>query len=197
MEPKSNLQKKLSKIKKQSARAVMNQKTSNSIIAVNKEPKVDVNEEKPIKSYHEEYFVDLFSCAKIPVSDEYIQKCATEWLHMVRDEEVLRMDSYMARKGIPNKTWERWIERSPELREAREMVRTLIAIRREEGGLKNKYSAQWGLKMQHFYDKDWKEGEEWRAKLVPKDTISTQPIQVILEKFPDSALVPVKKQTEE
>jgi len=171
----------------------MNQKTSNSIIAVNKAPKMKV----PIKSYHEEYYVDLFSGAKKPVSEEYISKCAAEWLQMVREEEVLLMNEYHVRKGIHPATWDQWVNRSKELRDARDLVRCMIAIRRERGGLKNQYSAQWGLKQHHVYDPEWKESEEWRARLAPKSESITQPIQVVLEKFPDSPLVPVKRQIEE
>lgn len=171
----------------------MNQKTSNSIIAVNKAPKTKIE----LKTYHEEYFVDLFSGAKIPVTDEYISKCAAEWLQVVREEEILLMTEYHVRKGIHPQTWSQWLNRSQELRDARDLVRCMIAIRRERGGLKNQYSAQWGLKQQHVYDKEWKESEEWRATLTPKAENGTQPIQVILERFPDSPVVPVKKQIEE
>ena len=193
MSQKSSLEKRVSKVKRQSARAVINQKTSNSIIAVNKQTKIQT----PLKSYHEEYYVDLFSGAKKPVSDEYLSKCAAEWLNMVREEEVLLMTEYHVRKGIHPATWSNWMERSQELRDARDLVRCMIAIRRERGGLKNQYSAQWGLKQQYVYDPEWKESEEWRAKLAPKTENMMQPIQVILETFPSSPLVPVKKQREE
>jgi hypothetical protein len=197
MDRKSPLQKKISKIKKQSARAVMNQKTSNSIIAVNKAPRSDTKPKETLKSYHQEYFIDLFSGAKIPVTNEYIKKCAAEWLQLVRDEEILMMSTYRLRKAIPRPTWDKWLERCPELKEARDLVRDMIAERRECGGLKFKYSAPLIMKMQHLYDPEWKESEEWRAKLAPKAENNAQPIQVVLERFPDSPLVPVKKQAEE
>jgi len=194
---KSSLEKKITKIKKQSARAVMNQKTANSITLVNKQTKSGMDPKEPMKTYHQEYFVDLFSGAKIPVTDEYLKKCATEWLQLVREEEVLLMSTYRLRKAIPNQTWDTWIQRCPELQAARDLVRDMIAERRECGGLKNIYSAQWGLKQQHVYDKEWKESEEWRANLASKVANSTQPIQVILENFPSSPLVPIKKQVQE
>jgi hypothetical protein len=196
MEQKSNLQKKISKIKKQSARAIMNQKISNSIKLVNKTPKIDGDRKETLKTYHQEYFVDLFSGAKIPVTDEYIKKCATEWLQLVRDEEILVMSTYRLRKAIPERVWDRWLQRCPELKAARELVRGMIAERRECGGLKFQYSAPLIMKVQHLYDQQWKESEEWRASIAPKSESITQPIQVVLERFPDSPLVPVKKQTE-
>ena len=185
------------KIKKQSASAVMKQKSSNSIIAVNKQPKSGMDSKETMKTYHQEYFVDLFSGAKIPVTDEYLKKCATEWLGLVQDEEILMMSTYRLRKRIPNQTWDTWIQRCPELKAARDLVRDMIAERRECGGLKFKYSAPLIMRMQHLYDQDWKESEVWRASLAPKSESITQPIQVVLERFPDSPLVPVKKQAEE
>lgn len=175
----------------------MNQKTSNSIITVNKATKIGGEPKETLKSYHQEYFVDLFSGAKIPVTNEYIKKCAAEWVGLVQEEEILLMSTYRLRKRVPRRVWERWLQRCPELKEAQELVRDMIAERREFGGLKLKYSAPLIMKVQHLYDPEWKESEVWRASLAPKSESITQPIQVVLERFPDSPLVPVKKQVEE
>ncbi len=191
---KSTQEKKIAKVKKQSASAVMDQKTSNSITLVNKQVSSRTNPKKELKTYHQEVYLDMYSFTMQPVSAEYKRKCALEWIEMTRDTEVLLMSEYFIQKGIPKSTWDEWVKKDPDLKEAQSIVRAMIAVRRERGGLKNQYSSNLVTRMQHRYDPDWKEAEEWRSSLSAKNEGNgNQPIQVILERYPDSPLVPPKK----
>lgn len=200
MQRKSTLEKKTKKEKYRSGNAVMDKKISNSIKTVHKLSKKGgtTSLKEPIKTYDEEMYQDMFTFVTTPISAEYLKKCAREWIDVTRDnEDILFIHEYRVHKEIPEKTWERWIDRSPELQNARTLVRDIIAMRREKGAIQNKYNGAVITKVQCVYSKEWKETEEWRASLSAKHEESkVAPIQVILERYPDSPLVPMKKQVD-
>jgi hypothetical protein len=151
----------------------------------------------PLKTFEEEFYMDMYTFKMCPVPADYKKKCATEWVVMARDEEVLFLDEYRIKKGIPKTTFDRWIASCVELQEAKEFVRDIIAMRREEGALKNKYNVGMVMRIQHMYCDNWKKSEEWRAALRTKQEGVSNPqrIQVVLEPYPDSPLVPSKSQS--
>ncbi len=196
MERRTTLQKKQRTEKLRTGSAVVNKKINNSIKLVNKQSKMrtPVETKKPIMPFEQEYYLNMYSWIQIPISLEYVKKCAAEWVEMARDNEVLLMDEYPVQKGIPTTTWYEWIGRCPELKSAQTQVKEMIAIRRERGAMQNKYNSGMVMRMQHYYKREWKEAEEWRSSLSAKnEAVAQQPIQVILERYPDSPLVPMKK----
>ena len=197
---KTTLEKSIAKEKKRSANAIMGKKITNSIKEVNKQSKKGgmVKLKEPLRTYHQEIYEDMFSFVTTPISDDYLKKCAREWIDVTKNnEEVLLTYEYRVQKEIPETTWSRWIKRSPELQFAQDLVRDIIAIRREKGGLLNKYNTVMVTKVQSHYSDAWKSTEEWRSSLSAKNESSNiQPIQVVLEAYPNSPLVPAKKMVE-
>jgi hypothetical protein len=200
MQRKTSLEKRVRKEKLRTGTAIMDKKISNTIKEVNKQSKkrVLVALKPPLKTYDQECYEDMFTFVTTPISPEYLTKCAIEWVNMTyNNDDILFMNEYRMQKGIPQTTWEDWVNRSSKLKSAQSFVREIIAMRREKGGLLNKYNSAMVMKIQCVYSKEWKETEEWRSSLAAKnDTHQTQPIQVILENYPNSPLVPPKK-TEE
>jgi hypothetical protein len=194
---KSPLEKKKFDLKKRSASAIMKQRISNSITFVKKAPKMDTkNVKNPLGNVERECYLNVNTFTMIPMVDDYFKKLAIEWIDLAKNTEMLLMNEFHIQKGFSRAGFDKWIARSSELQEAQSIVRSIIGVRRERGGLKNEYNTNLVAKMQHNYDQDWKNSEEWRANLAVKHQISTQqPITVVLEAFPSSSLVPVKKET--
>jgi hypothetical protein len=197
---KTTLQKSITKEKKRSANAIMGKKISNSIKEVNKQSKRvgTVTLKEPLKTYQEEIYTNPYTLITTPVSQDYLKRLAREWINMTRDnEDVLFIHEYRVQKEILEITWQRWMNKCPELKEAYTVVKEIIAMRREKGALQNKLNGNIVAKIQCVYSKEWKETEEWRSSLSAKNESSNvQPIQVILESYPSSPLVPVKKTVE-
>jgi len=141
---------------------------------------------REIVPYRVEYFDNLFSNGKIPVSQDYLKKFAQEWIEVAReDEDMLVLAEFLDKKGVGDNIMEDWMKRCPELAEAKERVRRTIAIRREKGAMKKKLDSHSVFRSQHWYDPKDKAGEEWRATLRAKnDNLSgTGNITVVMERF--------------
>jgi hypothetical protein len=127
---------------------------------------------------------------------ESLKQWASDWIVSTKEnEEILFPNQFRMRRGISIKTWNLWLRESVDLKEAEKEVLEIIAVRRELGAIENKYNAHIIGRSMPIYSKDWKELEEWRSTLNKKNEAaeSTQRIQVILEQYPNSSLVPEKK----
>lgn len=162
----------------------MKTKKVNPNIQAEKAPKKEM---PPVKTYHQEYHVDLFSWGKMPVTDEYLRKFAAEWVDRAQqDEDMLLLWEFATLKRVLPDKIEDWAKRCPELKQAREMVRKIVGERREKGALKKKLDAYSVFRNQHYYDAMDKASEEWRTELKSKQAqsgASTGPITVVMPKF--------------
>lgn len=153
----------------------------------------------PIKTFTQEYYQDMYTFQTMPIPMHYFDKLAEEWVDYVKNnEDVLFMAEYHVKKGVSKTTFEEWVQRSPNLQAARAFVKEIISMRREKGALLRRYDPATVFKMQHTYDAAWKEMEEWRASLKEKsENQGSGNITVVMERFPNSPLVPHKRKTEE
>jgi len=146
----------------------------------------------PIKPFNEEY-LNLFTDMHCPVNEDYIRRVATElrtWA--INDKDALKVIQYRHLKAIDDKSWERWLAKYEFLRDAQKEAERAIGARREIGGLTKKYDSSMIQYSMPHYDKDWKANVEWRSNLkAEQQNAGTQ--VVVIEKFPDSKLVPEKK----
>lgn len=152
-----------------------------------------------IKTYTQEFYQDMYSFQTMPIPEHYFDKLAEEWVDYVKNnDDVLFMGEYHIKKGVAKSTFEEWVQRNPNLQRARAFVREIISMRREKGALTRKYDPTTVFKMQHTYDNAWKEMEEWRASLKEKvENQGSGSITVVMERFPNSPLVPEKRKIEE
>lgn len=177
------------------------EKKRKKAVKVNTSIKKDkvTNVAKPIKTMEEEFYRDMWSFQVMPVPPSYMEHLAQEWVHYVKNNpDVLLMSQYHEEKGISVSQWDRWVNKNPTLQEAREFVKRMIATRRELGGLMKKYDTGMICKVQQNYDKSWRESEEWRASLREKvEGSASGNITVVMERFPNSPLVPEKRKIEQ
>ena len=69
----------------------------------------------------------------------------------------------------------------------------IIGDRREVGGLKKKLDPGMISTTMPHYDQDWKDLAEWRSKLTKDEQEGKGNVTIVMEKFPNSDLVPEKK----
>lgn len=183
---------------KKRKRVMENKKKAVKVNTSTKKDKV-VKEPIKIKTFTQEFYTDIYTFQTMPIPEHYFDHIAAEWIDYVKNtDDVLFMGEYRIKKGISRTTFEEWTQRSPNMQIARAFVKEIIAMRREKGALMRKYDAGTVFKMQYKYDSDWKEMEEWRASLKEKvEGPSGSNITVVMERFPNSPLVPEKRKIEQ
>ncbi len=162
-------------------------------------PNNATKETPKIKTFVQEFYTDIYTFQTMPIPNHYFDKVAEEWVNYVKNnDDVLFMGEYRIKKGVAKTTFEEWTQRSANMQIARAFVKEIIAMRREKGALLRKYDASTVFKMQYKYDADWKEMEEWRASMKERvEGASGSNITVVMERFPNSPLVPEKRKIEQ
>jgi len=124
-----------------------------------------------------------------------VAKELVEWSINIPD--ALSIEQYCVENRIPYDTLESWGKRHPFLKEAVDMAKMAIGVRRENGYIKNKYNQKVSLTLHNYLDR-CKEDDKWHIELKQQADEKTQRnnIQWALSKFPDSPLVPTQQEKE-
>lgn len=105
-------------------------------------------------------------------------------------EGSLVLREFAAKEGIPIGTFLDWVERNEKLKSAYSIARSLVGCRRERGALEGLYSVPMVLRFQPIYDAEFKNMMEWESKLKNTEASSQSQKIVVLERFPESDVVP-------
>ena len=128
-----------------------------------------------------------------PMSIPMLNKIANELVEWAKnDDKALSISAFHARMDIAPGTWDRWIKNSPVLEEAQEIARLHIGLRRESGAILGKYNAATIMPYMSMFKKEYKDHAEWRASLNKDQTNQLQNIKVVIERFPETNVVPPK-----
>lgn len=154
--------------------------------------KVPAVNDKPTTPFFD--YLDTFTFKQKPASIPFIERLAVELSNWaVNDEEAIKISQFYIKRGISKQDFTRWMEWVPALKEAYSVAMEAIGNRREVAGLTKKFDSSMVQFTMPQYDQGWKEMNEWRAKL--REQIINQnngPQIIVLEKYPDSDLVPDK-----
>jgi len=137
----------------------------------------------------------IFTLEMKPMNHEGIERLASEIIEWaVNDPEAFKVSQFHFSKGIGQRTWNKWLDAFPILKEAQENACGIIGNRREIGAIKKKLEAGIVASSMHHYDPEWKASAEWRASLRDKQNeLNSGPQIIVIEKIPTSNLVPEKK----
>lgn len=145
------------------------------------------------KPYVFEEYTNFLDFKKHPVSEQFIEHFGQKLLHWAtRSDDAYKLSQFLILEGVSTTTFERWSERVPVLKECQAAALTAIGNRREIGGLTNKLNASLVASTMPHYDKTWKKLVEWKEKLKQKEEAKNETRIVIMERSPNSDLVPVK-----
>ena len=148
--------------------------------------------------YFDEY-KDLFTGKQTPVPKNFLDKLCIqiiEWANT--DEKAFNTDSFWFKKGIYPQTAIQWRDRYKPLEDAYQAAKHRIGLRREEGSLTKKFDNNTFFKTAPHYLKVFKDIEVWRSENKQKADEKTQRNNItwLLDKSPDSKLVPKKEKDE-
>jgi hypothetical protein len=110
--------------------------------------------------------------------------------------DAIKIGQFLEEKGIGRRSWNRWCENYPDLQEAYEHAKMIIGNRREFGALTRKYDSGYVSKTQITYCEDYKEALRETAAITNKELLNSGNRVVVIERYPDSPLVPHKKEQE-
>lgn len=163
-----------------------------------KPTKIPQVRQKNVYRVAEEY-QHFFTGKKIPVSIKFINQLCLDlvkWAY--RDETALTAGSFWLIKSIPFRTGRSWREKYPQLKQAYEDAKQIIGIRREEGSLLRKFDNATFFRTAANYSEDFRDTAVFQSELKAKqEEKGKASITVVLDKFPDSKLVPEKPKDEE
>jgi hypothetical protein len=112
------------------------------------------------------------------------------------DENALKVTQFLEGRGINQRTWTRWVAKYEILAEANDFAMMCIGTRREIGLITRKLDSQSTTVSMLLYDPQWRDIFAMKAKLMAQEGLQSGQRIVVLEKFPNSDLVPIRK-TEE
>lgn len=123
-----------------------------------------------------------------------IEKLAKQLIDWVKaNPEAIKINQFLEECGIHIRSWSRWCQKYEVLADARDHAKMILGNRREHGVMTRKYEPSSTTFMMLHYDSDWVDTMKLKTNLTDKDagTGGGQQI-VVIEKYPESPLVPRK-----
>lgn len=183
------------------AKEQMKRKRHKGIIDNNRtiaKPQHSMNQVKASKIEFLEDYYNYNSQRLIPVTKETLERLSIngeQWA--ICNERALKVKQFLVEQGIPETTWRRWCKICPRLQLANDNMKTVIGCRREVGVIERKFEPGSIIAMMPHYDDDWKDNAEWKSSLNKKEEAGKSvETFVVIETYPDSHLVPEKKEDE-
>lgn len=153
-----------------------------------KETRNEINEEEAIEHYC------LFEMRLVPKPVSDIKKIAKDLIHWADTEpKTYKITQFLKKYRLHTEAFYRWCKRVPELDDARKYALGRIGERREIGALEKELDSAMVRSTMAHYDTDHRKLMEWEASLKAKEEEKKNNVTVILEKYPESNMVPEKK----
>ena len=169
-------------------RVLVKDKPSN--IAPKKTP-----DEKTITYKYFDQYRDLYSFMMKPVSETFVDKLAEDLIAWARDDkDALILSQFFYIKGIGYDMVQKWSHKHEKLAMAFSEAKRLIGNRREVGAVKKHFEPGMVKTSMRMYHKEWEDIEKARAELKQQqdELTSKRNIQWVLEKYPETSIVPKK-----
>lgn len=136
---------------------------------------------------------DIFIWREKPISMASLDQLAQDLKDWVdKDESAFKISQFLLKRGIWPNDIPRWRERNENFDSAYTYAMIALGNKREIGALTGKLHPGMVIASMAMYDPEWKANAEWRAKLTEKNVEGNGAQIVVIEKFPDSPLVPEK-----
>lgn len=171
---------------------IINQVKSERATEDNNNSDVTIAHSQPSKKQFE-----FYECGKTfqmkPYTERFLDELCVKLVDWAaNDEDALKISQFRLKEGFALETYQQWMEKYPKLRRAHSQALELIGNRREILGLKKRLDSGLVSTSMPLYDSSWRELHAWKSKLRSEENINTGPQIVVIEKFPNSDVVPEK-----
>lgn len=138
-------------------------------------------------------YLDPLSGNSYAMTDRGLEKLASDLVKWANTKDAFTITQFFLPKGIAPKSWYRWVDKSEVLRDAQDMAKELIAIKRELGVANGKLRSDMIKPVHGYYSQVWRD-EQDRASKLNNSYSSTGNVQVVLmDVSPNSDIVPTLK----
>jgi hypothetical protein len=104
-----------------------------------------------------------------PTSKAWRETLAEKILEFGMKDDTLEIMEFCFQNRILWKTLSDWRKKYPELQDAWDEAKLMIAARRRKGTIKKEYSGEYAYRDLHLYDPEWKEVNKYHAALKNQD----------------------------
>ena len=163
---------------------------------INKPKRASKYKESNARPTSFDFYNDIFAPRQIPISLVELERIGLEMVEWaLKDPDAYKISQFFHLKGISKDSMPRWRKRSKRFNELYEEALAIIGNRREIGGLKRQLDGGMVALSMPMYDPEWKAQVEWRKTLDKKNEEKQPTTQVVIvDRFPDSPLVPTKSE---
>lgn len=123
--------------------------------------------------------------------DRYCKEIV-EWARVT--EDAIKIQQWLALKGISYDKWNDWCGKYPKLQRAHNSAKMHIGNRRELGAITRKFDSGNTMFMMPAYDPQWENMLRLRAEIAEKKDNQKAPGWVIIEKAATTDMVPIKEE---
>ena len=113
-----------------------------------------------------------------PGKDQYVDQLIHMLYQWAENDQALTLEGFMFAYKIPKSTFWEWCERWERLKKAVTDVKQILAMRRHEGCMTNKYNLSAAMRDMHMLDEKWDEVNRYHAALRNKD--EDKPTQIVV-----------------
>ncbi len=152
---------------------------------------VNENSKKETNVPFEPSFFERVRCC--PKTKEELDWWASELLRWSEREDSIVFYEFASIMGIPKSVLTKMSNDSENLKAAFSIAKERVGSRRERLALKNELNASIVMKTMAIYDEDFAKYERDMKLLSAEIDNKTQPINIIMQKMPETDAVPVKK----
>lgn len=128
----------------------------------------------------------IFSFREQPISDAQLRHYATKLIDWVKNQEnSYTIEGFLFENNIDRKTWWRWMQKSPLLKQANDFALMGIGHKREMGALERRLDASTVHFTMPFYNETWRDITAWRAKLREGEQAQGSTVHVHMNPIPE------------
>ena len=125
---------------------------------------------------------------------------ALKWAKEIRDyamkPDSFKVEDFFYEKGVHPEDIRRLRKNYEVLDKAFTYAKVIIGSRREKGAIKNDYNYGMIASSMSMYDPEWKANAEWKAQLTRDNDKHSGNVNVIIERYASTPLVPDKVKEE-
>ena len=136
----------------------------------------------------------MFFFKELPTNPAIIEKKAFQLLDQaINDNDMLTIEEFYSPRGISSKTYYKWVKEDETFGKAHTLAKSLVANRRYKGAMQKKLDFKAVNHMQHQIDDAWDKANRYHAELAKKEEDKSGTKIVVVEKYPETDIVPEKK----
>lgn len=116
-----------------------------------------------------------------PKKEKWRQQLIASMFEFFQDESKVELEQFCFEYKLSRKVLYKWRQRYPDLEEAVDEIKLLLASRRRVGALKRQYDKEVVMKDLHTYDPEWLLVNKYWSELKKSESADVKPSNIVIE----------------